>query len=249
LTTGVLAAGFGVTGVVFSAFAVTAVGALYALRRSRNAPDLPLKAIWVDTGRATVALVLFWIIVSIDVPIARHTLSAEQAGQYTAASVIGKAVLWLPGAISLVMFPRVAQLREAGEKTHPLLIRCLAITSVLCAVAVLALKFIGPTLIPIFFGSSYAAGGRIAWQIGLVCLPFALANLLIFYHLTREDGRFSLALGVGLMLELASFARFHETLGHMIAGLAVGSVAVIVGLVLPGTLRRVRDARGWASAG
>lgn len=245
VTTLALWAGLGVTGVVLSAVVVTAAGAWWSLHLSREAPALPTSAMWRDAARATIALVLFWAMVSIDVPVARHALNAEDAGQYTAASVIGKAVLWLPGAISLVMFPKVAQLREAGEKTHPLLLRSLALAMGLCGAAVLALWVAGPQVIPLFFGASYEQGAAIAWQVGLVCLPFALANLLIFYHLTRPDSGFAVALAVGLVLEVVALALFHRTVDDVIVGLAVGSAAVTVGLVLPGTIRRVRDYRGW----
>lgn len=247
VTTIALWLGLGVLGVVLASFVVTAAGAWVALELSRTASELPQREMRRDVGRATVAIVLFWIMVSVDVPVARHALSSDQAGQYTAASVIGKAVLWLPGAISLVMFPKVAQLREAGEKTHPLLLRSLALTIALCGAAVFGLWLVGPEVIPVFFGASYEAGGAIAWQVGLVCLPFALANLLIFYHLTRPDSRFAVALAVGLICECLALALFHDSTREIILGLGVGSASVVIGLVLPGTFRRVRDYRGWMS--
>ncbi|MGI8792435.1 MAG: lipopolysaccharide biosynthesis protein [Acidimicrobiales bacterium] len=246
VTTGVLALGAGVTGVMATAFLVTAVGAWVALHMSRGAAELPLAEMWKDTGRATVALVLFWVLVSIDVPIARHALSAEAAGQYTAASVIGKAVLWLPGAISLVMFPKVAQARQAGELTHPHLVRALVITLGLCGGAVVGMWALGSSLIPMVFGETYAEGAGLAWQVGLVCIPFAVANLLIFYHLTRASSGFIAALVVGLLLEGGALLLFHDSVQGIIFSLGAASAAIVVGLVAPGGLRRLRDLSGRA---
>jgi O-antigen/teichoic acid export membrane protein len=241
LTTAALAGGLRVTGVMLTTATVAAGGAVWALSSSRGATSTTAAGIWKEAGRATVALVLFWVMVSIDVPVARHTLSAELAGQYTAASVIGKAILWLPGAISLMMFPRVAQARAEGDKTHPLLVRALLPTIAMCIAAVAGLFFLGSTIIPIFFGESYEAGAGLAWKVGLVSVPFAVANLLVFYHLTRATSRFLLALAGAVLLEIGVLAIAHDSIDDIITGLAVGSASVVVGLVVPGTIRRLRD--------
>ena len=241
LTFGALSAGLRVTGVMLTTAVVAAGGAMWALSASRSATTRRAEGVWKEAGRATAALVLFWVMVSVDVPVARHTLPADLAGQYTAASVIGKAILWLPGAISLMMFPRVAQARVEGGLTHPLLVRALLPTVAMCAAAVAGLYLVGPTIIPIFFGDSYEAGAELAWKVGLVSVPFAVANLLVFYHLTRATSRFLLALAGGVLLELAVLVVQHDTIDSIIGGLAVGSGAVVLGLVVPGTLRRLRD--------
>lgn len=246
VTTAALWVGFGVSGVVASSLIVTFIGAWASLQLSRRAAALPTAAMWKDTGRATAALVLFWVMVSADVPVARHVLDPELAGQYTAASVIGKAVLWLPGAISLVMFPKVTQARESGEVTHPHLVRSLALTLSLCCLAVVGMWVLGPALIPVIFGEVYGVGANLAWQVGLVCVPFAVANLLIFYHLTRASSGFILALFVGLVLEIGAFVAFHSSATAIIISMSVGSAAVVAGLVVPGTVRRARDLAGWS---
>ena len=241
LTTATLAAGLRVTGVMLTTATVAAGGAAWALLASRRATATSAEGIWKEAGRATVALVLFWVMVSIDVPVARHTLTPEVAGQYTAASVIGKAILWLPGAISLMMFPRVAQARSEGGKTHPLLVRALVPTVAMCVVAVAGLFFVGSTIIPLFFGESYEAGAELAWKVGVVSVPFAIANLLVFYHLTRATSRFLLALAGGVLLEVSVLAVAHDSINDIITGLAVGSASVVIGLVVPGSVRRLRD--------
>lgn len=241
LTFVALTAGLRVTGVMLTTAVVAAGGAVWALRSSRAATTRSAEGVWKEAGRATVALVLFWVMVSIDVPVARHTLPADLAGQYTAASVIGKAILWLPGAISLMMFPRVAQARVEGGLTHPLLVRALLPTVAMCAAAVAGLYLVGPTIIPIFFGASYDAGAELAWKVGLVSVPFAVANLLVFYHLTRATSRFLLALAGAVLLEIAVLVVAHDSIDAIITGLGVGSASVVLGLVVPGTLRRLRD--------
>lgn len=231
-------AGLGVTGVVVGSVAVTAAGAAWAVRRTRHVAGAPLDALRGDIGRAGVALILFWVMVSIDVPVARHFLSADAAGQYAVASVIGKAIIWLPGAMSLVMFPRVTTLRERGELTHPPLVRAFVATFVLCTTGVVALWALGPSLIPVFFGGSYGGAVSLAWKAGLACLPFALANLLVFYHLTRGTGRFLVGIGASIVVELVALSVLHDSPTDILLALGLGGVSLFVCLLVPGAARR-----------
>jgi O-antigen/teichoic acid export membrane protein len=232
-------AGLGVTGILMGSAAVTAVAAVWTLRRTSKTAGAPVEVLRGDLGRAGVALILFWAMASIDVPLARHFLHPHEAGQYAAASVIGKAIIWLPGALSLVMFPRVTSRRERGEHTHPPLIRAMAATFVLCAVGVLGLKVLGPTMIPLFFGNDYRESVSLAWRVGLVCLPFALANLLLFYHLTRGTALFLVGVVVSLVVELVSLALFHDSPEAIVSGLGAGGVALLLCLLVPGIARRM----------
>jgi O-antigen/teichoic acid export membrane protein len=234
-------AGFGVNGVVLSSVALSVVAAALALRISRRAGPVEIASVRGDVARASAALVIFWIIASLDVPVARNVLDSHTAGQYAAASVVGKAVLWLPGAVSLIMFPRVALLRGQGEETHPPLIRALAITVGLCVGAALLLRVLGTTVIPLFFGSSYKSGAAQAWKIGFVCVLLAVSNLLIFYHLTRETWLFLAAPIVALVIELAGFARFHKSFDEIVGVLGAAATTMLLGLLVPGLRRRWRD--------
>jgi hypothetical protein len=64
---------------------------------------------------------------------------------------------------------------------------------------------------------------------------------LVFYHLTRATSRFLLALAGAVLLEIGVLAIAHDSIDDIITGLAVGSASVVVGLVVPGTIRRLRD--------
>lgn len=233
------AAGLGVTGIVVGSVGLTAVAAGWALRRTSNTAGAPVEALRGDIGRAGIAIILFWAMASIDVPIARHFLHPHEAGQYAAASVIGKAIIWLPGALSLVMFPRVTSRRERGEHTHPPLVRAFVATFLLCAAGVVGLKVLGPTMIPLFFGDDYKGSVSLAWKVGLVCLPFALANLLLFYHLTRGTAMFLVGVGVSIVVESVSLVLFHDSPDAIVFGLGAGGVALLLCLLVPGVARRM----------
>lgn len=240
----VVVAGLGVSGVVLLGGLLAAVAAVAALRAGRDAGPIDLRVVKGDIGRASVALVLFWAMVSVDVPVARHWLHAAGAGQYAAAAVVGKAVLWLPSAIALIMFPQVTLQRERGAETHQLLVRSLVVTIALCTMAVLFLRFLGPSVLPLFFGAHYDVASRLAWKVGAVSLPFAVANVLIFYHLTRDTGRFIVALAIAAVVQLGLYALIGHTYNSIIAVGGVSGMVLVAGLTVPGSVRRLRDRYG-----
>lgn len=232
------ALGLGVTGVVLAGAVVSAIAAVWALRRTRDAGGATVSALRGDIRRAGAALILFWVMASIDVPLARNSLNSHDAGVYAAASVIGKAIIWLPSALTLVMFPRVTSRRERGEHTHPPLVRAFAATVVLCAAGVVALRLLGSWMIPLVFGESYREAVPLAWRVGLACLPFALGNLLVFYHLTRDTGRFLIGVVASLVVEVVAMAAFHDSAEDIVAALGIGSIALLLCLLVPGVIRR-----------
>lgn len=68
---------------------------------------------------------------SADVVIVRHFFSPFDAGLYTAASILGRIVLFLPMAVSLVLFPKFVHNWTLGDSSRGLLYRGLGLTALL----------------------------------------------------------------------------------------------------------------------
>ena len=239
----------GVTGVVIVTVLTSLVGGATALHLTRHsAPSLP-SAVRGDVVRASLALLIFWVMVSIDIPVARHYLSsADAAGQYAAASDVGKAVLWLPGALSVMMFPRVASRRQRNLMPHPPLVKAFGLAAALCIPAVLFLWIAGARVIPLFFGTSYAEGAKIEWQVGAACLPFALSNVLIFYHLTRDTSAFIGGLAGALIIEIAALSVLHNSTTEIVSVMGATGTGVLLAIGVPGSIRRLRKSRALPPA-
>lgn len=234
-----VAAGFGVTSIVLVSVITSALGAWWGLSRTRHLPRLTKDRIGPDVRRAGCAVLLFWAIISIDVPHARNALPEEMAGQYAAAAAIGKAVLWLPGAVSLIMFPRVMAIREREVDPFPVLVRALAAALALAAGAVLGLLVLGERLLPIFFGPAYDQASSLAWKVGLACLPFAVINVLVFYHLTRARSRFLAGLALAAAVEALALRLAPRDPEVICVVLGSTGTVLLAAIALPGVRRRL----------
>jgi O-antigen/teichoic acid export membrane protein len=226
-----VAMGTGVTGAGMALALAAAIGATWALYVTRKAGAVQVSAVRAELGRGATALVVFWIMVTADVVASRIFLPHSTAGQYNAASVVGKAVFWLPAAIAIAIYPRVARDRARGASTTSLLLRAMGLTVALCLFAVAALKVLGPTVIPAFYGHSYDAAARVAWEVGLAAVPFALGNLLVYYHLASSGFRIAVVVIVGALVEFAAFGLLHDTIDHLALAFGIGGVALCVGLL------------------
>lgn len=233
--------GLGVTGAGMALAVAAAVASVWALRYTRKAGPVRVADVHRDLGRGAFAFVAFWLMVSADIVIARHYLPANIAGQYAVASVVGKSVLWLPSAIAIAIFPRVARHRSAGLSTAKLLNRSLLLTLGLGVIAVAGLAVAGRAVIPLFFGLTYVPASTLAWRVGLACIPFSLANLLIYYHLASDGVRLSTAIVAAAICETFAMALFHAGTAQIATSLGAGGLALFAGLFIV-LFGRVSDA-------
>ncbi len=131
----------------------------------------------------------FTLLTQADMYLASRILSADDAGYYSAAAVLGKAVMYLPGSIVLAMFPAVAAAQSLEKSSHHLLIKALAATWLLSLPAAIAFAVAPELISTALFGVRYAASADSLRWFGFAMLP--CATLMVLMHYT-------LALGIAL---------------------------------------------------
>jgi hypothetical protein len=188
-----------------------------------------------------VAVFLVIFMTQIDVVLVKALKGALDADRYSYGALAGKAVLFFPAGISLVMFPRVSQLRAMGKPTGRVLAWSLAACFALEAVVV-GFYALFPSFTATFFAGKHGkeiAGltgvGGIPFIVlfGLVMAVFAFLNVLVYYHLALDRRAFIGILAVGAVVEVAGILVFHETLpGVLLVMLIVGLALLVVNLAL-----------------
>ena len=240
-------AGFGVYGALAAASLaglVVTVIILYFYRDlflGKAEPDEsfhPSTALWAIVP---VALAVFLVIfmTQIDVVIVKALKGAVVADVYSKAALAGKAVLFFPEGVTLVMFPRVSAMRERGEPTGRVLWFSLAAAGGLVG-AVVAFYALFPGFTATFFAgkdakivTGIAAPGGINFVVlfGLVMAIFALIKLLAFYHLALERKAFIAVYAVGAVAEIVGIMLYHRTLPQVLfVMLIVGASLLLISL-------------------
>jgi len=155
-------------------------------------------------------------------------LTADEVDGYSAVRKIAQAMVYLVGALTSVMFPKVARSFQRSEKTDVLKLT-IALTAIIGVVgAILATLFPEVPLRVLSPARLLASKGLVTaycWAL----LPLTLANVLVWSLLARESYRVvpwlaALALGYWITLQ-----NFHDRLQTVIAvAAAFGSAFMLV---------------------
>jgi O-antigen/teichoic acid export membrane protein len=251
---GLVAAGFGVYGALGAASIagmVVAVIVIYFYRdlfRGKVEQDDSFDPAHALRALIPVATAVFLVILmtQIDVVLVRAFFNNTRqqvllADRYSYAALAGKAVLFFPEGVSLVMFPRVSAMRARGEPTRGVLAWSLA-ASVLLVGAVVAFYALFPGFTATFFAGDNGkyvraipgpAGFNFVAVFGLVMAIFALVKMLAFYHLALDRRSFIIVYAVAAIAEVVGIFLFHSTLQQvLLVMLIVGATLLVLSLAL-----------------
>lgn len=209
-------AGWGVSGAVAASVASSAVGLLIAwlplraVLRDAMPGRVRLVGIVRDARLAMLALGGFWAVVSLDSVLARHFLSDHDSGIYAAAAVLSHAVMFLPGAIAAVAFPRFAGSEGRGVEARRMLFQATVAVFVLGVAGALFLSLFGPFAVRVLFGRSFAAGGLIVGVLGFAGAFFGVISILVYFHLS-SNSRALWSLAGAVLLEVVGITLFHDS--------------------------------------
>ncbi len=226
-----LALGLGVTSLMVGLVVATTVTAIAGVLTSRKVGTVTSGAFDKETGRIFLGNLLFWSMLSIDVPFARFAFPESEAGTYAAAAVVAKAVLWLPAVVTQITFPRLARAVNDRESTAPLMLKALGMITALGLASVLAIRLLGPQLFKLLFGPEFAGAGEFAWMLALAMVPFTVVNLLVHHHYSREGWRFVAMVAATFVFEMVGLLVFGTSPERFAAVLVVVGGAALVALI------------------
>lgn len=235
-------AGFGVTGVM----AGVAIGYLGQI----TATCFPLKKILKKRSSHSVcntsfsfsgihhiliANISFAVLSQADMPLVRHLFPADMAGMYASASILGKAVMYLPAAFVLAMYPVVAGDHARNRSSSGVLFKTMLITFLLSGSGALLLFLFPETILGVLFGNEYRQAHEILRFFGFAMLPMALVMLLLNYFIAKGKSSFSYILMVFAVLEVAAIYFFSEKIiwiVYIILLSSAGCLTAGLGIVL-----------------
>jgi O-antigen/teichoic acid export membrane protein len=174
------------------------------------------------------ALAGLYLLTNLDPVLARHYLPAAEAGLYGAGAVLAKAAFFLPQAVVLVLFPRLASSPRPGRT----LWAGLAALAALGLVMTGATRLAGGLAVTVVGGDAYRELAGHAWLFVAVGSALGIVQLLLYAQLTAARGIATIAVWAVVALEAAAVATFaHNSLTEVVsAALATALTATVLGL-------------------
>lgn len=182
---------------------------------------------------ALLALVLFAILTHIDVVLARHYLGADDAGNYSAISVLGRVALFAPAGIAIAMFPKTSELFETGRVHGPLLKKAMSYVLFIGG-GIIILYWLFPGFMADFvLRGKYPFVKSYLFRYGLAMLFFAVSNLLITYYLSLNQTRKVVyTLLTVAILHVGLIALFHSSIAQFVNVMLLSSSVCLALMVI-----------------
>ena len=160
-----------------------------------------------------------------DMVLVKYYFTEQEAGYYAAASILGKAMMYLSGAISLALFPIAAEEHSRGKDSAGLLFQAVGLTILVCIVGALFYFIFGEWIITLLYGESYESAGKILKYFGIAIAPMGVIIVAEHYLIARGRVLFVYLFIVMAPLQFMMVALFHNSL--LIVLLVVGIVGLL----------------------
>jgi O-antigen/teichoic acid export membrane protein len=180
-----------------------------------------------------IASTSFVIMTQVDVVLANHFFSPLMASQYSAAAILGKAVLYVPGGLVFALFPMVVSNDANHTSSVNLIKQAIFITTILCIPICLFYYFFGGDLVSFFYGDKYPQAGELLGYLGFAFFPMSM--LMVMEHFLLAKGRllFSLIFVILVPLQILAAYLWHESLFQLVGIIFMaGSIAIVLGFVV-----------------
>lgn len=169
------------------------------------------KEIALPTVPVLTAVLCLAAMSNLDVIVARHFLTPEQAGHYSAVSRVGKFVFFGSVAFSRALFPKASEAQAMGQSPVFLMKRSLLYIGTFCTVTVLAAYLLARPLMSVLFGSEYLdVAYLLPWYMGGVGL-LSLFTVMVYYNLSISSNRHLVPLAGVVVLQVALMATLHQS--------------------------------------
>jgi O-antigen/teichoic acid export membrane protein len=245
LGVGMVLLGFGVSGALGGVIIGIAFGcgaSILFVRKYLFMSSTPIEAkeIWRFTVPATVAMLGYTVLTQVDVILASSLLIKEQANYYAAASSFAKIILFLPGAVSTVMFPKLSKAHavrsmrsRAEDETMRILKTAFAMTIALSGLIV-AVYFLLPDVVLNILVPDNPFKEQIApilqW-LGLAMMLLGLANLFMLYGLATDGHAYTIIITLSVIV-MFSMVGAIVALGITFTPMLVVLVMFVTGLFI-----------------
>jgi len=234
-----LLVGFGVTGAMVAVLAGAAVGyasGMYALRDILAVPGERIRLRTMASFAITAAVGTLGILFlyNNDVILAKHYLSAHDAGIYGGLNKIETIIYFGTLSVSQVLYPRVVEAIAKDDHPGRLVFLSVGIVLAMGAVAVAVFAAAPRLIVSILYGPKFLVAAQYMVPIGLIGLALSLNNLLVYFFMAAHDRVFMPILLAGVLLEGVLIFLYHAGLSQVIADVLSALFLLLAAMVIRG---------------
>jgi O-antigen/teichoic acid export membrane protein len=170
------------------------------------------------------ANVAFAAMTQLDIVLVNYYFPAHEAGLYAAASILGKAVMYLPGGIAMALFPMVAENHARSQSSAHLLLQAVGLTALLSGAGAVFYFLFGEGIIVLLYGENYRGAGEVLKFYGFAILPMAFVMVAEHFLIAKGRVLFAYLFLFTAPLQLTAIYFYHDTLQMVVAVMGVSGL-------------------------
>ncbi len=254
LISGIGLVGFGVNGaivsIVFSLFFVLLISfvPLYVFKQEKIKQNLKKAVIVKYSIPVFISLSAIAIMSNIDMIVVKHYFDPAQAGGYAAIDIMGKILFFLSFNIANVIYPKASILFIQKKESVFLLEKGLLYMGAISFFTIIVYAFFPENIMNLVFGAQYLSFISLLAPYAIAMSILALNVIIIHYNLSTMNFIHIRPLILCMILEMALFAFFHDSLLQVISGILISSLILLV-LILKNISSINFDKYIWKSGG
>ncbi len=200
---------------VYASGGVLFLGLLWMLR-GKVATNERLPSMRFYLVQSFFVLAAYAVLFTADVIFVKHYLPEDL--EFAKAATLGRLVAFLPGAIVMAMFPKVASRGAGSQEQHGVFMRSLGLTALVVAAAVMGCFLCSGLLARILFGIADASVDlkRMIGAMSLVMGFSALLNVMVHFLLAQRRFKTTLVVVGAAILYGTGVFFFHATTWQII---------------------------------
>ena len=186
----------------------------------------------------SLSMASFTILTNIDLILVKHFFSPLDAGCYSLAQLVGKILLFLPSAVSIVLFPKSIQSHVHHSNAKELLYKSLILTGFLCG-GISLFCFLFPDFVLKILTSQYnPVSSNLVGLFSLAMTFYALSWIAMNFLLARHNLRFIPPLIIFTLLETFALSFYPTSLMGVLWIVFICSILTFVTTFLIATHQR-----------
>ena len=184
-------------------------------------PGISMAPVYGYCIPTALALFSFAILTNLDVFLVKHFFQPREAGIYSVAQIVGKIILYLPGAVSIVVFPKAASARARSADSLPLLKKGLLTVGLINVLATSVCALAPGIVLKMLTGKTDPESVRLVVWFALAMSLYALTWFCIFYNLSVHNTAFIKYLVIIAAAQTAAMYAYHPGLRAVVGLLTV----------------------------
>jgi len=180
-----------------------------------------------------ISTVIFSLISYTDIILVKHFFSSSDTGFYSAAAQIGRIILFFPGAVGIVILPRLSEKYTKKENINITFFKGSAIIALISVGFLIVYYFFPGFLMNLIYGSKYLAASGLIFRYGIFMTFISLVTLQIFYFISIGRYWYLIYSFFILIEQIAVIWLYHNNLGLVLLILIINSfVLFLLNLIL-----------------